>query len=194
MSNMGYSGGHEEWLNGEIEFGFQALPEGGAVGEVLLVGSSGEVQLKRLSREERGRFRESDEAEWSSIVGSGSVRVLSLEESERCRQQFAGRIVSSRMVRRWKPQKGTFAPPKAKPLEGTFAPGNLLSDAAEGDYHDLPLASSVSGHGSLRRTLQKRVLSIREAPATDGEGNSRLCPWATLAVLGRTPGASRMPR
>ena len=47
-------------------------------------------------------------------MGTGSVRVLSLQESQNARRRWADRIISSRMVRRWKPQEGTGAAPKAK--------------------------------------------------------------------------------
>lgn len=42
----------EAWDNGEVEFTFQALPEGGAVREVLLIGGATEVHLKHLGKEE----------------------------------------------------------------------------------------------------------------------------------------------
>lgn len=70
--------------------------------------------MKDPKGEELNKFHDSDQCEWESIVKSGSVRILSPQDSEICRSRFPGRILSSRMVRRRKGQEGTFAPPKAK--------------------------------------------------------------------------------
>eukprot|EP00439_Symbiodinium_sp_Y106_P016539 s1065_g2.t1 len=75
-------------------------------GWCLLVGSTNEISLKNLNAEERVKFDESDAAEWKAIVNTGAVRVLSPNESECVRKETPDRIMSSRIVRRWKPQPG----------------------------------------------------------------------------------------
>ena len=52
--------------------------------------------------------------EWQAICKTKAVKVLGKETSQQVRAAYPNRIISSRMVRRWKPQEGTFAPPKAK--------------------------------------------------------------------------------
>eukprot|EP00959_Pyramimonas_sp_CCMP1952_P053587 1120878-Pyramimonas_sp.AAC.1 len=74
----------------------------------------GGISLKKLSESEAREFAKSDAAEWESISGTRAVRVHPPEEGRRLRQAFPSRVVSSRMVRRWGPQEGVFAPPKAK--------------------------------------------------------------------------------
>lgn len=81
--------------------------------KVWFVGSHDEVKIKDLKGEELQRFHEADTNEWVSMVKSGFVRILS-QESENCRRRYPDRVLSPRMVRRWKGQEGTFAPPKAK--------------------------------------------------------------------------------
>ena len=74
---------------------------------------TGQLVAGKCSPEEKEEFRHSDEAEWGAIVGTGSVRVLSLDESQLVRRRTPQRIISSRMVRRWTPHEGADARPKA---------------------------------------------------------------------------------
>ena len=80
----------------------------------FLVGSASEVKPKDLDDEGRKKFQKSDHNEWDSIVSSGSVRIMSLEESKLVEAKRPDRIMGSRMVRRWKGQEGTFADAVAK--------------------------------------------------------------------------------
>ena len=63
-----------------------------------------EISLKELSKEERLLFDKSDKVEWDAILATKAVRVISGKEAERIRQVYPDRIISSRMVRRKKPQ------------------------------------------------------------------------------------------
>jgi len=63
-----------------------------------------EISLKELSAEEKKLFEESDRLEWEAILQTKAVHVIYGEEAQKIRQQFSDRIVSSRMVRRKKPQ------------------------------------------------------------------------------------------
>ena len=56
----------------------------------------------------------SDEAEWEKLNKPHIMTVLSPEQSALVRATRPERILSSRMVRRWKPQEGLNAPPTPK--------------------------------------------------------------------------------
>ena len=81
---------------------------------VFLARSSDEVYPKHLSPDERVAFEIADAAEWKAIVDSGSVKVLDSEVANTIRKERPDRVINSRMVRRLKPQEGTFQKPKAK--------------------------------------------------------------------------------
>ena len=81
---------------------------------VFLARSSDEVYPKHLSPDERVAFEIADSAEWKAIVDSGSVKVLDLEVANTIRKERPDRVINSRMVRRLKPQEGTFQKPKTK--------------------------------------------------------------------------------
>eukprot|EP00959_Pyramimonas_sp_CCMP1952_P324398 6789926-Pyramimonas_sp.AAC.1 len=48
------------------------------------------------------------------MLGTGAVEVIPPSKAEVVRKQLPDRIISSRMVRRWKPVEGTFQDPEAK--------------------------------------------------------------------------------
>lgn len=75
----------------------------------------GEVFPHEISPEEWPAWRIQDQEEFSKIVESGALRVLSLEESRKVRKELEAtgklnRIIPSRMVRRYKPGEGPGAP------------------------------------------------------------------------------------
>ena len=65
-----------------------------------------EISLKDLSMEEKALFDQSDQVEWQAILSTKAVHVITGEEADRVRQKHPSRIISSRMVRRKKPQPG----------------------------------------------------------------------------------------
>ena len=81
---------------------------------MFLARSSDEVYPKHLSPDERVAFEIADSAEWKAIVDSGSVKVLDSEVANTIRKERPDTVINSRMVRRLKPQEGTFQKPKAK--------------------------------------------------------------------------------
>ena len=81
---------------------------------VFLGRSTNEVHPKHLSPDERVAFEAADAAEWKAIVESGSGKVLHSEVAHTIRKERPDRVIISRMVRRLKPQEGTFQKPKAK--------------------------------------------------------------------------------
>ena len=85
-------------LSFELEDGFPSLQ--------LLAKRDDEVSLKDMSQAERERFQQADELEWSAIVKTKAVKVLTGREAAEARQKFGHRIISSRMVRRGKPMPG----------------------------------------------------------------------------------------
>ena len=80
---------------------------------VFLARSSDEVYPKHLSPDERVAFETAGSAEWKAIVDSGSVKVLD-SVANTIRKERPDRVINSRMVRRLKPQEGTFQKPTAK--------------------------------------------------------------------------------
>ena len=75
---------------------------------VFLVRSSDEVYPKHLSPDERVAFEIADSAEWKATVDSGSVKGLDSEVAKTIRKERPDRVINIRMVRRLKPQEGTF--------------------------------------------------------------------------------------
>ena len=78
---------------------------------VFLARSFDEVYPKHLSPDERVAFEIADSAKWKAIVDSGSVKVLDSEVANTIRKERPERVINSRMVRRLKPQEGTFQKP-----------------------------------------------------------------------------------
>ena len=112
--DMGWSGCFETYLNGTHELNFKIQNNVLTSDGSFLASRGSEISLKKLSADEKAQFQAADEAEWDAITSTGAVKVKSLEESQLIRRRLPDRIVLSRLVRRWKPQEGTFAPPKAK--------------------------------------------------------------------------------
>ncbi|CAE7837485.1 unnamed protein product, partial [Symbiodinium necroappetens] len=67
---------------------------------------SDEVNLKHLSHAEKKLFEQSDVVEWQAILKTKAVHVLRGREAELMRRKYPERVLSSRMVRRKKPQPG----------------------------------------------------------------------------------------
>ena len=65
-----------------------------------------EISLKELSVKEKELFDQSDQAEWQAILSTKAVHVITGGEADRVRRLHSDRIISSRMVRRRKPQPG----------------------------------------------------------------------------------------
>ncbi|CAE6953093.1 GIP [Symbiodinium sp. CCMP2592] len=76
-------------------------------GEWSFVASrSDEVDIRKMSEEQRRMFEESDQIEWKAILDTKAVRVIKGEEAARVREKFPDRILDSRLVRRRKPLPG----------------------------------------------------------------------------------------
>ena len=71
---------------------------------VQLPKRGGEISLKELSLQEKEQFDKSDELEWSAVLGTGAVKVIVGKAASKAREDWPDRIISSRMVRRKKPQ------------------------------------------------------------------------------------------
>ena len=80
---------------------------------VFLARSSDDAHPKHLSPDQRVAFEAAD-AEWKAIVESDSVKVLDSEAADTIMKEQPDRVINTRMVRRLKPQEGTFQKPKAK--------------------------------------------------------------------------------
>ena len=65
-----------------------------------------EFNMKEATPEERLGFQKADKAEWQTILDLKAVRVLSLSESQKVREQQPQRVLPSRFVRRKKPMPG----------------------------------------------------------------------------------------
>eukprot|EP00971_Amphidinium_carterae_P351931 6492342-Amphidinium_carterae.1 len=87
--------------------------------ELVFISNSVEINWRRASAEEKREFLKpggSDESEWRGLLKTNpdAIRVHSGSDAASLRALWPGRIVPSRMVRRWKAQPGVNAPPKAK--------------------------------------------------------------------------------
>ena len=65
-----------------------------------------EFNLKEANIEERIGFEHSDKAEWENILQLGAAKVLSPEAAREIKKHSPDRVVTSRMIRRKKPQPG----------------------------------------------------------------------------------------
>ena len=95
----GWSGTFFNYAQGDQQLGLEADGSWTFVAK-----RNDEISLKDLSQEEKKLFDASDALEWDAILKTKAVRVISGKEAERLRKQFPDRILSSRMVRRKKPQ------------------------------------------------------------------------------------------
>ena len=104
----------------------------------LVVEKKGEdtVNLKLETEESQRLWKVADKAEWDKVVGSGAVRVLTLEESRRIREELrkegkVDRILPTKVARRYKPAELVGQPPTRKSrlcLRGDKDPDILLLD------------------------------------------------------------------
>jgi len=67
--------------------------------------SFGQVEFRNLNEKEKEIFRAARKKEMDSLIANGAVRVLSIEESEKFRQEFPKQIIESRFVDRYKPKE-----------------------------------------------------------------------------------------
>ena len=65
--------------------------------------SPGQVTFSLLGEEEKKIFRQSRDKEILSLLESGAIKILSLEESDRFRREHPRHVLTSRYVDRWKP-------------------------------------------------------------------------------------------
>ena len=117
---------------------------------VFLTRSSDEVYPKHLSLDDRIAFEMADAAEWKAIVDTGSVKVLNSEVANTIRKERPDRVINSRIVRRLKPQEGTFQKPKAKSRWCFGTPGSrrcrhvhLRTHSTDREYHDVPFPDAA---------------------------------------------------
>ena len=114
---------------------------------MFLARSSDEVYPKHLSPDERIAFEIADSADGKAIVDSDSVKVLDSEVANTIRKERPHTVINSRMVRRLKPQEGTFQKTKAKSRWCVL--GHQDPDAADmftyaptpqTEHHDVPFS------------------------------------------------------
>ena len=76
---------------------------------------SDELALSEVrSKENWSKFKASVVKEWSSILSTGAVTILTKQRSDEARRLYPTRIMPSRHVFRWKPGEGVNTPPSAK--------------------------------------------------------------------------------
>ena len=101
FQEQGWSGTVENYyFNGNTDF---ILHQGKWT---LMAKRGDEISLKDLSAKEKELFEASDQAEWDAILNTKAVRVIHGAEAMQIRKSHSDRIISSRMVRRRKPQPG----------------------------------------------------------------------------------------
>ena len=112
LAPEGWNGLAEHYDNGEDELEFSTEESKWSL--LSHRKNSTEVNLRNLTGEQRQQFTESDLTEWEAILKSGAVRVVAAAEAKIVHRRYPDRVLSSRMVRRLKPQEGLNTPPKAK--------------------------------------------------------------------------------
>ena len=65
--------------------------------------SPGQVEFSKLPEKEKAIFRKARDKEIKSLLDSGAIKILSIEESRQFRKDFPDRVLPSRYVDRWKP-------------------------------------------------------------------------------------------
>ncbi|CAL1127455.1 unnamed protein product, partial [Cladocopium goreaui] len=95
--------------------------------------SFGQVEFSKLPEEEKRMFRASRKKELDSLVSTGAVRILSVEESLRFLRDTPEQVIDSKYVDRYKPiavSKGKLEEYKSKALtQGHFKAIELEADA-----------------------------------------------------------------
>ena len=72
--------------------------------------SPGQVEFRDLSEEEKKIFRKSRAKEVKSLLDSGAITILSVEESLKFAREHPDYVLTSRYVDRWKPEDGVTFP------------------------------------------------------------------------------------
>ena len=152
-------------LSFELEDGFPSLQ--------LLAKRDDEVSLKDMSQAERERFQQADELEWSAIVKTKAVKVLTGREAAEARQKFGHRIISSRMVRRGKPMpgEGNWKPKSRWCLHGRVF-DHLCANSSSRDNHDI---LAVIGQFGLQMLLLRCSQCFLPEQPVEERGWSIIC-------------------
>ena len=80
--------------------------------------SPGQVGFRRLSPQHLEIFRKARAKEVKSLIDSGAIKILSLEESEKFRKENPDHVLNSRYVDRWKPTEAFSTLPEDFDTEG----------------------------------------------------------------------------
>ena len=99
FSEVGWSGNFFNYGLGDQQLALDAQGKW-----TFLAKRNDEVSPKTLNLEEQKKFLESDKLEWEAILKTKAVRVVYGKEAQELRRRHPDRILSSRMVRRKKPQ------------------------------------------------------------------------------------------
>ncbi|CAK8995356.1 Uncharacterized protein SCF082_LOCUS4325, partial [Durusdinium trenchii] len=97
---------HQLWRGTYFNYqlGDEALSLDGQGNWTYLTKRNDEVSLKDMNEEDKKLFDASDDTEWNAILGTKAVHVIVGEQASAARRRWPDRILSSRMVRRRKPQ------------------------------------------------------------------------------------------
>ena len=80
--------------------------------------SPGQVEFRKLSSQHLEIFRKARAKEVKSLLDSGAIKILSLEESEKFRRENPEHVLNSRYVDRWKPTEAFSTLPENFDAEG----------------------------------------------------------------------------
>ncbi|CAL1132850.1 unnamed protein product [Cladocopium goreaui] len=113
----------KSWWKGKTTFFLsQQVPEAELQALETLMAErkrSDEVDMKKESAEDLKEWKQFDKAEWNKIIESGAVKLLSVEESRKVKQQLAqegrsSRILPTKIARRYKPSEQPGVPASKK--------------------------------------------------------------------------------
>ncbi|CAK9076065.1 unnamed protein product [Durusdinium trenchii] len=144
---------HQEWSGSffNYQLGDQILTVSSEGSWNFMAKRNDEISLKDLTAEERVLFDESDDVEWTAVEKTGTIKVLMGKEANDMRKKYPDRILSSRMVRRKKPQPELHSWKAKRALIQIVVPVYGLDDV-----DDFIVAATPAHYEALRKSMTER--------------------------------------
>ena len=118
-----------------------------------------EVSWKHLSAEEQTQFSKEIETEWQGVLDSKAVTIIDSSQADVIREKHSERVISSRLVLRWK-ETDTGYKAKARWCVHGFK---------DPDIHEIERSFPTPELSSINITLQILASTASEGTLADGE-------------------------
>ena len=118
-----------------------------------------EVSWKHLSAEEQTQFSKAIETEWQGVLDFKAVTIIDSTQADVIREKHRERVISSRLVLRWK-ETDTRRKAKAKSRVHGFK---------DPDIHEIERSCPTPELSSINITLQVLASTTSEGTSADGE-------------------------